>query len=315
MRRSSWRSMVSVYHLKSKRRQVQGYLRWLEPTVWRSSQRRLFSPTNNDTSSHQEALETQRKFQQVAARRRSFNQCRGHQKTGRDQSGGSFSRTPCSGVRKRRTHCFIPRYTTTARTTHSWYCQEEKTTSPQEELAVTTSPPVSAPVSVQSAIAPQFGTIVRLDGDKISCRDLVSLAPNSADVVFIVLELYQDESHFQVLLAQKCQLSDGVAVRPLANFRLTCPAFAVHTFQDTKLSFVPVKESSPRSSTRSHPLAVPVPAATPWPTAPTSFKFGGTTLQPSFAARSTEECLPRQLASSSSKWAQMISATILNYLG
>ena len=65
----------------------------------------------------------------------------------------------------------------------------------------------------------------------------MSLTPNSADVVFIVLELYQDESGLEVLInAQKCQLSDGVAVRPLANFRLTCPASAVHTLQDTKLS-------------------------------------------------------------------------------
>ena len=109
--------------------------------------------------------------------------------------------------------------------------------SPQAAPAATTPPPVSAPVGVQSAIAPQFATIVRLDGNKISCGDLVSLTPNSADVVFIVLELYQDESGFEVLLnAQKCQLSDDVAVRLLANFRLTCPASAVHTLQDTKLS-------------------------------------------------------------------------------
>ena len=37
----------------------------------------------------------------VAARRRSFHQHRGHQKTFRGQSGGSFSRTRYSGVRKR----------------------------------------------------------------------------------------------------------------------------------------------------------------------------------------------------------------------
>ena len=30
---------------------------------------------------------------------------------------------------KKKTHCFSPRCTTTARTTHSWYCQEEKTSS------------------------------------------------------------------------------------------------------------------------------------------------------------------------------------------
>ena len=121
--------MVYMHHLKSKRRQVQGYLRWLEPTVWHSSQRRLSSPLYTDWRSLQKALETQREFQQVAARRRSFNQHRGHQKTGCGQSGGSFSRTCYSGVRKKKTHCFSPRCTTTARTTNSWYCLEEKTSS------------------------------------------------------------------------------------------------------------------------------------------------------------------------------------------
>lgn len=107
--------------------------------------------------------------------------------------------------------------------------------SQQAAPAATPPPPISASVSLQSAIAPQFATIVRRDGEKISCGDLVSLTPNSADVVFIVLELYQDES--EVLLnAQKCQLSDGVAVRLVTNFRLTCPASAVDTLQDTKLS-------------------------------------------------------------------------------
>ena len=108
---------------------------------------------------------------------------------------------------------------------------------PQAAPAASPPPPVLAPVSVQSAIAPQFATIVRLDRIKISCGDLMSLTPNSADVVFIVLELYKDDSGLEVLInAQKCQLPDGVAVRPLANFRLTCPASAVHTLQDTKLS-------------------------------------------------------------------------------
>ena len=49
----------------------------------------------------------------------------------------------------------------------------------------------------------------------------MSLTPNSADVIFIVLDLYQDDSGFEVLLnAQKSQLSDGVAVCSLANFRM-----------------------------------------------------------------------------------------------
>lgn len=184
--------------------------------------------------------------------------------------------------------------------------------SPQAAPAATTPTPESAPVSVQSAIAPQFATIVRLDGSKISCGDLVSLTPNSADVVFIVLELYKDKSGFEVLLnAQKCQFSDGVAVRLLANFRLTCPASAVHTPQDTKLSSQLKK--AVLETDKEPSCGCPSPCSYTWPTAPISFKFGGTTWQPSSAA--TEECLPRQLAPSSSKWAQLIFATILNYLG
>ena len=67
-------------------------------TVWLRECGRLFT---TQTLLHLNFfLETQRELQQVAARRRSFDQCRGHQKTGRNQSGGSFPRTPYSGVRK-----------------------------------------------------------------------------------------------------------------------------------------------------------------------------------------------------------------------
>ena len=98
--------------------------------------------------------------------------------------------------------------------------------------AGTTPSPTPAPVSVQSAIAPQFATIVCLNGYKISCGDLMCLNPNSADVILIVLELYQDESGFEVLLnAQKSQLSDGVAIRPLENFRMMLYHRATETSQ------------------------------------------------------------------------------------
>ena len=60
----------------------------------------------------------------------------------------------------------------------------------------------------------------------------MSLNSNSADVILIVLELYQDESGFEVLLnAQKSQLSDGVAVHPLANFRMMLYHRATETSQ------------------------------------------------------------------------------------
>ena len=58
------------------------------------------------------------------------------------------------------------------------------------------------------------------------------LNPNSADVILNVLELYQDESGFEVLLnAQKSQLSDGVAIRSLADFRMMLYHRATETSQ------------------------------------------------------------------------------------
>ena len=60
----------------------------------------------------------------------------------------------------------------------------------------------------------------------------MSLTPNSADVIFIVLDLYQDDSGFESLLnAQKSQLSDGVAVRSLTNFRMMLYHRATETSQ------------------------------------------------------------------------------------
>lgn len=91
--------------------------------------------------------------------------------------------------------------------------------SPLAVPAATPPTPISASVSVQSAIALQFAKIVHRD-NKISCGDLVSLTLNSADIVFIVPKLYQDKSGFEILPnAQKCQLSDSDIVRLLANFR------------------------------------------------------------------------------------------------
>ena len=70
-----------------------------------------------------------------------------------------------------------------------------------------TSPQVPTPVSYT---APQFMAIVRPDGTEIGCGDLVNLSPNAADVVFLVLEVYQEEMSGDLLMnAQKCQLSDG----------------------------------------------------------------------------------------------------------
>ena len=102
-------------------------------------------------------------------------------------------------------------------------------------------------------------------------------------------------------------------MRPPANFRLTLPASAVHTLQNTKLSSQLRKRSSKYNKEPS--CGFPSPCSYTWPTASISFKFGGTAWQPSFTARSKKQSLPRQLAPLSSIWAQLICAMILNYLG
>ena len=106
---------------------------------------------------------------------------------------------------------------------------------------VATAPPAVQPPPVQSSspatMAPQFATIIRTDGDEVSCGDLVSLSPNCADVVFAVLEIYERGAGRDILLnAEKCLLSDGVAVGLAANFTLTCPVSAVFSVRGTKLS-------------------------------------------------------------------------------
>ena len=86
-------------------------------------------------------------------------------------------------------------------------------------------------------MAPQFATIIRTDGDEVSCSDLVSLSLNCADVVFAVLEIYEGGAGRDILLnAEKCLLSNGVAVALTANFSLTCPASAVFSVCGTKFS-------------------------------------------------------------------------------
>ena len=65
----------------------------------------------------------------------------------------------------------------------------------------------------------------------------MNLSPNAADVVFLVLEVYQEQISGDLLMnAQKCQLSDGVTVRSSSNFRLTCPVSEVYNLQNAKFS-------------------------------------------------------------------------------
>ena len=64
----------------------------------------------------------------------------------------------------------------------------------------------------------------------------MNLSPNAADVVFLVLEVYQEEMSDDLLMnAQKCQLSDGVAVPSSSNFRLTCPVSEVYKLQNRSI--------------------------------------------------------------------------------
>ena len=69
---------------------------------------------------------------------------------------------------------------------------KRRKTAASQPTPTPTPPPTATPPPPVSL--PQFATIVRLDGTQISCGDLVSLSSNSADVVFIVLELFQEES-------------------------------------------------------------------------------------------------------------------------
>ena len=111
---------------------------------------------------------------------------------------------------------------------------------PAAPRVVTPSEPAPTPPQVPTPVsytAPQFMAIVRPDGTEIGCGDLVNLSPNAADVVFLVLEVYQEQMSGDLLMnVQKCQLSDGVAVRSSSNFRLTCPVSAVYKLQNVKFS-------------------------------------------------------------------------------
>lgn len=111
---------------------------------------------------------------------------------------------------------------------------------PAAPRVVTPSEPAPTPPQVPTPVsytAPQFMAIVRPDGTEIGCGDLVNLSPNAADVVFLVLEVYQEQMSGDLLMnAQKCQLSHGVAVRSSSNFRLTCPVSEVYKLQNPKFS-------------------------------------------------------------------------------
>ena len=130
-------------------------------------------------------------------------------------------------------------------------------------------------------------------------------------------------SNTSMLRSASCQMVSPCALQQTSgwpsqhprytHFRLTFPASAVHTLQDTKLSSQLRKRSSKSNNEPS--CGCPCPCSYTWPTASISLKFGGTTWQPSFTARSKKQCLPRQLAPLSLIWAQLISAMILNYLG
>ncbi|KAJ7331674.1 hypothetical protein OS493_019267 [Desmophyllum pertusum] len=130
---------------------------------------------------------------------------------------------------------------------HDILLPEEPTPTPVKKRKPAASPqvtplpagtaPLPEPISAPSTVAPQFASIVRLDGTEISCGDLVNLSSNSPDLMFVVLELYKEGTGDDILLkAQKCDLSEGVAVHVSTNFSLTCPVSAVHKLLGAKLS-------------------------------------------------------------------------------
>ena len=108
-----------------------------------------------------------------------------------------------------------------------------KQASPRELFAPTTmsSPAPSRP---ESSMMPQFFSVVRPDGVEISCGDLVTVAPTCTDLTFIVIEIYQQDSR-EMMKAQKCELSDGMAAKLDEQFNMTCPVTSIHKV-DSKIS-------------------------------------------------------------------------------
>ena len=89
----------------------------------------------------------------------------------------------------------------------------------------------------------------------------MNLSPNEADVVFLVLEVYQEQISGDLLMnAQKCQLSDGVAVRSSSNFRLTCPVSEVYNLQNA-IIFASAEKGSTGSPSEINFAVFPIPAA------------------------------------------------------
>lgn len=99
------------------------------------------------------------------------------------------------------------------------------------------TPPPPPPVLEPFVMAPQFATVVRSDGSRKSCGDLVSLSPSCREVLFVVLELYGGGTDQDIILqAQNCQISDGVAIGLTSNFTLTCPVTAFCTVDGVRPS-------------------------------------------------------------------------------
>lgn len=108
-----------------------------------------------------------------------------------------------------------------------------KQASPRELLVPTTSSS-PAPSRLEFSSLPQFFLIVRPDGVEISCGDLVTVVPTCTDLAFIVVEIYQQDSR-EMMTAQKCELSYGMAANLNVHFSMTCPVTSIHK-GDTKIS-------------------------------------------------------------------------------
>ena len=69
----------------------------------------------------------------------------------------------------------------------------------------------------------------------ISCADLVTFSPTCTDLAFMVAEIYQQDSR-EMMRAQRCKLTDGVASMMEEDVNMTCPVISVHHFNSKSCS-------------------------------------------------------------------------------
>lgn len=102
-------------------------------------------------------------------------------------------------------------------------------------IAAPTTSPIPTPAPVLQPVLPQYVSVVRPDGVVISCADLVTFSPTCTDLAFMVAEIYQQDSR-EMMRAQRCKLTDGVASMMEEDVNMTCPVISVHHFNSKSCS-------------------------------------------------------------------------------